>query len=368
MTANFARATTSQARIASARRSITSLFGGLQLRNLAFLCLAGFSIIPWLAQAAAGADAEPRRFILNEKLIQGINTPSPSLACAPRDVLVDLFKQIGPVAKIYPTENYYYFTFYRDGKSYSGSLRLPVDSRDRGILQFACNETATRWLTRDDRSAVQAELSEVDGVIVRKIADLEYTVDVGGETVKFLLNKVDQTPDKGMLGPNEYFAGRSVDESGVTFDLIYNKPAKSFYYALARSDSPIETFVEVKHDVYLEKRTGFVFFADKAANRYILIAAHSEDIYENTWFDGPFDQLPENFYESIGFWNYVYDAFPELKGKLSAGGTNREMGVIFALMPYRGYVSKFGLKFVDSCLRNSRHQIDRILCLTRANH
>jgi hypothetical protein len=311
----------------------------------------------------AVSEESPRRFILNEDMIGAVGTPADPRACYPNGVLGDLFKQISPVAKIYPTENYYYFSFYRGGKAFSGSLRLAVDSRDKGLVQYVCYETYTSWLEIGSGTEIQKELSKADGVSVSKIKDFEYDVEFQGVTVKFLLNQVDQTPDKEKLGRGEKFSGRIFDESGLVFDLVYNKPVKAFYFVLDTKTRVADAFVKVKDNVYVGKRTGFAFFEDTVMKRLILIAVHSEEINKNTPYDGPFDQLPENFFEKLGFWNNVYDAYPKLRGKLTSGGAYIDSGLIFAIMPYRFYFSKTDLKFVDRCAPKKSQGTKLILCL-----
>lgn len=323
----------------------------------------GFVFTLLIADCAVSREDKPRHFVLNEDMIREVTTAADPQACSPNEVLNDLFKQIGPVATIYPTENYYYFSFFRGGKSYSGSLRLAVDSRDKGIVQFACYETYTSWLEVDGAAGIQKELSQANGVFVKKIGNFEYDIAIEGVVVKFLLNKIDQTPDKDKLGTGEKFAGRLLDDSGLVFDLVYNRTEKVFYFVLDTKSRVTDAFVKLKDKVYVGKRTGFVFFEDVILKRFILIAVHSEEIYKNSPYDGPFDQLPENFYEEVGFWGYVYDAHPELLGKLTAGGTYLESELIFGILAYRAYVSKKDLEFIDSCTRQNRKRTKLILCL-----
>jgi hypothetical protein len=218
------------------------------------------------------------------------------------------------------------------------------------------------WLERDGEKVLK-DLSKADGVLVTKLNRFEYNIEFNGAVVRFVLNNIEQAPDEEMLGKDEHFAGRSVDESGLIFDLIYNRAEKAFYFVLDAKNPVPDAFVRIKDKVYLGKRTGFVFFEDVALKRFILIAVHAEEVYRNSPYDGPFDQLPENFYEELGFWGYVYDAYPELVGKLTAGGSYLDQALIFGIMPYRRYVSTKDLRFVDVCVKKPR-RVRMILCLT----
>jgi hypothetical protein len=316
---------------------------------------------PGLAAAEA---PQPRQFTLNQQMIDGLATPADAKACDPRDVLVDLLGQLGPAAKVYPTENYFYFQFYRGGKSYSASLRFTIDKRDKGIVELACYETYASWLEPDHEKDLIVHLSAADGVRVTRTGPLEYEVAIDQLATRFSLNDLDQTPNPSILTADNRFVGRSFDESGLAFDILYDHKRKAFFFVLDTRGAVTETFVEVSPKVYLGRRTGMVFYEDTAPNRMVLIAAYSEDIFKNSWFDGPFDHLPENFYETNGFWTAVYEAFPELKGQLTPSGEFLDNGMIFAIMPYRGYLSEAGLGFVKACAERSPDRGDLIICLT----
>jgi hypothetical protein len=315
-------------------------------------------------EPARSEEAVQRRFTLNEDMIRGLTTPPDARACDPYDVLRDLFKQVAPVARIFPTENYYYFGFFRGGKSYSASLRLALDTRDQGILHYVCYETSTNWLKPDPGPGVSRQLSSKDGVSVRRLGDLEYQIEFQGTTVNFLLNRVDQTPDAQKLGPEEEFAGRIFDESGLVFDLVYSTSQKAFYFLLDATSPTPDLFTEIRERVFLSKRTGFIFFQDLSPKRLILIAVHADEVRKNTAYDGPFDQLPENFYEGVGFWKYFYDAYPDMKGKLSPGGTVLGSTNVVSIFAYRQYASEEDLSFVDACIRKHAERTNVILCLT----
>ena len=329
--------------------------------------IAGVVIGLMLAVPAFSAEAEspqPRHFNLNAQMIDSLRTTSEGKACEPHDVLTDLLKQVGQSTNVYPTENYFYFQFYRADKSYSGSLRFSVDKRDQGIVEFACYETYVSWLEPDHEQDFYAELSSKDGVQVTRVAHLQYDVAVSGQMTRFSLNNLDQVANAAILADQERFVGRSFDESGLAFDIVYNEKRKSFFFVLDTRRPVAENFVRFSPNVYLGRRTGMAFYEDSEPKRLVLIAANSEEIFRNGWFDGPFDHLPENFYETNGFWTAVYEAFPELKGKLSPSGLFLDNGMIFAVMPYRGYLTEAGLGFVKACAERAPDRSERIGCMT----
>jgi hypothetical protein len=311
--------------------------------------------------------AQSRHFTLNEDMIRETNTPSDSDACNPASVLRDLLRQIAPTATVYPTENYYYFGFFRGGNSYSGSLHFSVDNRDNGIVEFACYRAFTSWLEPHIHDVVMKYLSKDDGVSVIRIHKFVYDVEFQGTKVRFLLNKINQTADDDILSNGDEFVGRLCDDSGIMFDLVYNRPQKAFYFILDPQIKVNETLVKIENNVYIGSRTGFVYFDDIDVHRYILVAVNRDEVHNNSPYDGPFDQLPENYYDDIDFWSYVYDARPDLVGKLTNGGVylNRDPVVIFGLAPYQQYKSLTDLEFVDECTNKFQDHAKRVLCLTR---
>ena len=48
-----------------------------------------------------------------------------------------VFFQLPEEVYVYPTENYYYFSFYTNGGLYCGNIRLGAEDRDHGLLSFA---------------------------------------------------------------------------------------------------------------------------------------------------------------------------------------------------------------------------------------
>ncbi|HEX8622299.1 MAG TPA: hypothetical protein VF718_10030 [Allosphingosinicella sp.] len=317
-----------------------------------------------LSGAGAAAQGErPRpRFILNEDALANVAGPGDPEACSPTRVLPELLREIGPAARIMPTENYYYFDFFRAGKSYSGSLRLAADSRDEGILQFNCYESLNSWIETPDLAGAGHELTRSDGVEVTRLGALLYRVAYGGHSVTFSLNDLSQAPNRAVIGQGDAFAGRIFDESGIRFDILYDRPLKLFYFVLDAQSPVPDAFVRFGEDIFVGKRTGFAFYRDPAG-RLILIAVQEAALANNTHYDGPFDQLPENFFGPLGFWSYVFDANPTLRGRVTPGGTYKDSRLIFAILPYRSYRSGTDLEFVRRCVDEHPGRGERLRCL-----
>ena len=59
---------------------------------------------------------------------------------SPGAVFQYVFSRLPPEVHVYPTENYYYFSFFSEGKWFWGNMRFGVDERDRGLLPFVYYE------------------------------------------------------------------------------------------------------------------------------------------------------------------------------------------------------------------------------------
>jgi hypothetical protein len=87
--------------------------------------------------------------------------------------------------------------------------------------------------------------------------------------------------------------------------------------------------------IQIGKRTGFALYP--FGGRKILVGVSERQSRLNTAFDGPFDQLPENFIEGEGLREAILAADPRVKGKIDrlgnfAGGSGR-----YLIHPYMLY-------------------------------
>src|SRR3546814_13509514 len=64
-----------------------------------------------------------RQFALGEVMIEQLQAGTRDDACDYAQVLPQILTQAGSRADIYPSENYYYFSFARAGSLFSGSMR-----------------------------------------------------------------------------------------------------------------------------------------------------------------------------------------------------------------------------------------------------
>ena len=98
--------------------------------------------------------------------------------------------QLPERVKVYPTENYYYFSFVHGHLRYAGSIRLDAADRDRGWLHFAYYLDVAEW--RDEEPIRKLALDASRGVTVERIGPFAYRVAHDGKSVTFELNDLSQ--------------------------------------------------------------------------------------------------------------------------------------------------------------------------------
>ena len=256
----------------------------------------------------------------------------------PLAVFAFVLNSLPDSVKVYPTENYFYFTFTHNGSPYAGNIRLDASDRDQGKVQFGYYEQTSGW--RDDTPGEFRVLDAKDGVNLEKLERFRYRLTYKDKSVLFELNDLSQVkPPAGALAPSEKFIGPVFDDSGIRFFLVYNGTINDFLYILDETVKVSGDFaVEPRNDrILLGKRTGFVFYRDHRLDRKILIGVYEENVRVNNYLDGPFDQLPDNFIEGETLREAILKIQPDLKGKIDRFGGSPDGEVRYMIAPYLLY-------------------------------
>jgi hypothetical protein len=278
-------------------------------------------------------------------------------ACAldikdPKAVFAYIFSTLSDSVKVYPTENYYYFTFLCNGVPYDGNFRLDAATRDDGKLIFAYSEDLEEW--RGDTPSLYLILDRSAGVKVEKLEPLVYKVTYRDKSVVFHLNDLSQVrPPANALAPTEEFIGPTFDESGIRFFLVFDKELKIFHFILDETVRVADGFEPSPRSdrILIGKRTGFAFYRDHLRNRKILIGANRNNMETNTYFDGPFDQLPDNFIQGESLRNALLARDPTLKGRIDRFGAFPGGADRLSIDPYLAYREIDELYAFDRCAR-----------------
>jgi hypothetical protein len=256
--------------------------------------------------------------------------------------------------KVYPTENYYYFDFLHSGVRYSGNIRLDRSDRDDGKVHFAYYSDRGEL---QDEPGVYKLLGKDDGVTVEKLDRFLYRVSFREKTVLFELNDLSAVrPPPAALAAEEKFLGPVFDESAIRFFLVFNPRLKIFLFVLDETAKIPEEFVAAKASdrILIGKRTGFAFYRDQRLDRKILIGVFEGNSLANNYFDGPFDQLPDNFIEGDELRDAILAVDPSLKGKIDRFGGSPDGTERFLIAPYASYRSEADLLPFHACATSKR--------------
>lgn len=282
--------------------------------------------------------------ILQQHLLEGYYTEGVDL----EDVdayFWHVFSRLPDEVTIYPSENYFYFVDHVAGRQVWGNIRLPAGRRERGVLSFGYSEFIEfpsgygQYLTRSKY------FTEADGLLVKQGKDpFEWRVSYNKKTVTFHLHRLVQEPPKLFaLRTNEAFIMRTFDESGIQFFLLFNTASNYFFWVLNEEERVPDTFTALDKDILVGRRTGFAFWVDgEKPPRKVLATIRKISVNRNDYYDGPFDQLADNYVEQTKISKWMERAIPSIKGRIDKYGyyTDVERPSRVALSCYGTYYTQ----------------------------
>jgi hypothetical protein len=313
--------------------------------------LVALLVLATTAPATETENPNRPRLYTNEAFIEDVMRPASLPLSDMRAMFQFVLESLPDRVKVYPTENYYYFWFYDGGARYAGNIRLDAGSRDQGKVHFHYALEPTPW-NKPGGNSYYVLLDRSYGVSVERVEDLVYRVSSDTKSVVFELNDLSKaTPRPHLLGPDERYLGPIFDESAIRFFLVYNPRLKLFHYLLDETEPLNERLFPVNETdrILIGHRTGFAFYRDHRRERKILIGVFDNNVRSNSYYDGPFDQLPENFVLGDSLRNAIIDAEPHLAAKVDRfgvfhGSTNR-----YLIGPYLHYGRADELLAVHAC-------------------
>jgi hypothetical protein len=310
---------------------------------------------------AVAAAQEPKWPVLHteQEYIDQVMRPSTLNVNDPMAVFDFVFSSLPERVKVYPTENYYYFTFINNGAPYDGNIRLDASNRDQGKVIFAYSEDLEEY--RGETPVQHLILDDAQGVKLERVRNLVYRMTYKGKSVIFELNDLsDVKPPANALAPNEEFIGPTFDESGIRFFLVFDNKLKIFHFILDETVKVADQ-LEATHEadrILIGKRTGFAFYRDHLRDRKIMIGAFEGNMVTNSYFDGPFDQLPDNFLQGNMLHDAIIASDPEMKGRIDRFGSWGDGSERYAIDPYVGYRAADELAVFDRCAKARQHEPD----------
>ena len=293
--------------------------------------------------STTNAEGEPSTYLLfNQKLLEGLGTESVDLSDVDQ-VFWHIFSRLPGEVTVYPSENYYYFIMYTDRRQIWGNIRLAAGRRERGVLSFAYFEFRETPYVTEPRVGASKFFTDADGLAIEKLDPLTFKVRYNQKEVIFHLHELSQEPPKLFtLGDDETSLMRTFDESGYQFFLIFNERRNFFLWVLNEEEHYSDVLVPLRDDLLVGRKSGFAFWVDPAHDdRKILIAIRGENATRNDYYDGPFDQLADNYVEQTKISEYMVRAAPTLRGRIDKYGyfTDRERPSRVSISPYYVYFS-----------------------------
>lgn len=327
-----------------------------------------------IAISASLSSAQPSRrlagFFTNEDIIAGLADRTVDLADS-LAVFHRVLESLPDTVEMMPSENYYYFGFYTAGRLVTGSMSLFPHERDSGVIGFGYTEKrGERQPASDDLLGGWGTFGAAEGVTVQHVGGRVWRVANEHRSVLF---KVARATSSGGGSPrvraSESVVLRSLDESGLAFALVLDRRERKLFWALDESAVVPETFEPIGESLVVGARTRFAFHVDSAIGRRVLVGVDGYNVLGNTWFDGPFDQIPDNDIErgAVDLLGAVSIAYPQLADRIDRFGKYRDNpSTRIAIAPYLVYFSIDELReAARACRAESVTTSRRLSCLTQ---
>jgi hypothetical protein len=301
-----------------------------------FICII---VAPAIAIGTALAQSrQPPTLHTNESYIGEAMRATTLAVNIPMEVFAFVLDSLPDRVKVYPTENYYYFSFTHNGTRYAGNIRIEPNDTGSQTVHFVYYEDASEW--REETPLTHIVLDASRGVEIEKLERLIYRISYQGKSVVFVLNDLsDVRPPATAIRHDETYIGPIFDESGIRFFLVYDFKLRNFHYILDETQRVNDSFFPSRRTdrILIGERTGFAFYRDHQLDRKILIGVHESNMRLNTYFDGPFDQLPDNFIKGETLRKAILEVQPSLKGRIDRFGSAPDGEIRFMIDPYLPY-------------------------------
>ena len=141
----------------------------------------------------------------------------------------------------------------------------------------------------------------------------------------------------------------------MEFYLVYNRNRRHFSFFLNETSASRDKFIPLSKEspFVLGLRTGFVFWLNKTNNRRLLVGVYEQNVELNNAYDGPFDQLPDNFIKGEMLRETILHARPDMKGKIDRYGNFTDEKQRFLVSPYLTYFQPEDLEPIALCTKEA---------------
>lgn len=271
-------------------------------------------------------------------------------ASRPMDVLRYVLGAAGDEIMVYPSEGYYYFQFQNGPQRILGNIRFDLADAAEGKLNFGYSSPRALDSELVNHFSV---LTAADGVSLVAVPPFEYRLGFEGRTIRVLIYDARrELAGPKPLAAGETYVGPVFDESGVRLHLLFDEVENAFLFVLNGDMPPAETYSAYpgSERVEIGDRTAYAFYRDTARNRRILVGVSYANVRSNSYYDGPFDQLPDRFVAPETMQALLERAYPHLRGRIGPRGLYLDSDYMRAMVaPYRHYDSLAQLEELAEC-------------------
>ena len=205
-----------------------------------------------------------------------------------------------------------------------------------------------------------------DGVFVRERSRFVWEVEHEGKTVAFKFNELRQDrPRLFALDQREVFVQRTFDESGLQFFLLFDRDHNHFVWVLNEEEIVPELLFEIEDnpDFVMGAKSGFVFWIDREhGSRKVLSAIRRASVQRNDYYDGPFDQLADNYARETNVSEYMQRAYPNARDNVDEFGyyLDQVRALRVGISPYYTYADEDDLQAYLILFEVATDQLDFI--------
>lgn len=279
------------------------------------------------------------------------------------DLAEFVFERTPELIIVWPSESYYYFTADTSDGEYAGNFRFTEIGE--GAATFAIFPVG-RNNQRDVGRVLP--LVEETGFTAHRVWGSLFEVKYRAHTrLVWVEEGSAHLRQPAILGLDEQWLSWLRDESGTPFHLVYDLNDNGFFFVLDESggvESDLVSYGDgANGDFIVSSRTEFVFLQEHDPLRKILVGVRSSNIESNSYFDGPFDQIPGH----LPLRELIYQSYPYLKlgGVDEFGFYCMADGMRAAITPYFQYSTKEEfLENASRCADMSSSHSERRSCLT----
>ncbi len=307
-------------------------------------------LLAFLASPATGRAEQSRNPVLFVETDIASQARAPVDAARPLDVLRYVLAAAGDEIVVYPSEGYYYFQFQNGPQRIFGNIRFDLVDAAQGKLNFGYASPRAFGSELVNHFSV---LTAADGVSLIAVSPFEYRLGFEGRTIRVRIHDARQElAAPRPLAAGETYVGPVFDESGVRLHLLFDEVENAFFFVLNGDVPPAETYSAFPGSERVEvgDRTAYAFYRDTARNRRILVGVSYANVRSNSYYDGPFDQLPDRFVAPEAMQALLERAYPHLRGRIGPRGLYLDSEYMRAMVaPYRLYDSPAQLDELSDC-------------------